>query len=104
MIEQQTRVVEELRSQLARSNSKKVKGKLDSAIKHLTELEAKQSVNIKHSPDKVGGAPVAPPRTESFGSPVVSGLPPPPPLPARNPLSVPGGETAPAPPPRNISN
>ena len=42
MIEQQTRVVEELRSQLARSNSKKVKGKLDSAIKHLSELEAKQ--------------------------------------------------------------
>ena len=33
----------------------------------------------------------------------MSGLPPPPPLPARNPLSVPGSETAPAPPPRNIS-
>ena len=42
MIEQQTRVVEELRSSLARSNSKKVKVKLDAAIKHLEELEAKQ--------------------------------------------------------------
>ena len=42
MIEQQSRVVEELRSSLARSNSKKVKVKLDSAIKHLSELEAKQ--------------------------------------------------------------
>ena len=38
-----------------------------------------------------------------MGSPsVVSGLPPPPPLPARNPLSV-AGEAAPAPPPRNIN-
>ena len=42
MIEQQSRVVEELRSSLDRSNSKKVKVKLDAAIKHLEELEAKQ--------------------------------------------------------------
>ena len=42
MIKQQSRVVEELRSSLARSNSKKVKVKLDAAIKHLSELEAKQ--------------------------------------------------------------
>ena len=57
------------------------------------------SVNMKHSPDKM--TPVAPPRSESMG--LVSGLPPPPPLPARNPKSE-AGETAPAPPPRNISS
>ena len=45
MIEQQSRVVEELRSSLARSNSKKVKLKLDSAIKHLTEVRL--SVSMK---------------------------------------------------------
>ena len=45
MIEQQSRVVEELRSSLARSNSKKVKVKLDSAIKHLREVRL--SVSMK---------------------------------------------------------
>ena len=53
MIEQQSRVVEELRSSLARSNSKKVRTKLDAALKSLQDLEAQQSVSLKHSPDRV---------------------------------------------------
>ena len=45
MIEQQSRVMEELGSSLARSNSKKVKLKLEPAIKHLTEVRL--SVSMK---------------------------------------------------------
>ena len=52
MIEQQSRVVEELRSSLARNNSKKVKTKLDAALKSLQDLEAQQSVSQKQSPDR----------------------------------------------------
>ena len=58
---------------------------------------------MKYSPDKT--TPVAPPRTESMGLGLelglVSGLPPPPPLPARN-SRLELSEAAPAPPPREI--
>ena len=62
MIEQQSRVVEELRSSLARSNSKKVRGKLDIALKSLQDLEAQQSVSLKQSPDRVQGSVPSTPR------------------------------------------
>ena len=58
MIEQQSRVVEELRSSLARSNSKKVRTKLDAALKSLQDLEAQQSVSLKQSPERVQGSSV----------------------------------------------
>lgn len=44
MVEQQSRVVEELRSSLARSNSKKVRAKLEAALAALSELESQQQV------------------------------------------------------------
>ena len=106
MIEQQTRVVEELRSSLARSNSKKIKNKLDDALKNLQALEAQQTVSLKQSPERLAPSlptspsgtfsplpPVAPPRSESMNS----GLPPQ--LPPRNKIDSPGAD-APAPPPR----
>ena len=62
MIEQQSRVVEELRSSLARSNSKKVRAKLDAALKSLQDLEAQQSVGLKQSPDRVQGSVPSTPR------------------------------------------
>jgi len=122
MVEQQSRVVEELRSSLARTNSKKTRTKLEVAVRNLQELET-QAANLKKSPDRVDGeaagrgtslptspsgpmspfTPVAPPRSESMGLPLIPGLPPP--LPARNPSKVDSpSEPAPQPPPRNLSN
>ena len=40
MVEQQHRVVEELKSQLARNNSKKTRTRLEAAVSQLAELEA----------------------------------------------------------------
>ena len=89
MIEQKTREVEELRSSLARSNSRKIRSKLDSALKSLAELEAQQqsSVTCVHSPERTllqaresftSLPPAAPPR------PDMSPVSPPPALPPRN--------------------
>ena len=88
MIEQQTREVEELRSSLARTNSKKIKNKLDVALKSLQDLESQQS-HAKQSPERsltssavsfVNLPPAAPPRPDSSPGGVSS----PPALPPRN--------------------
>jgi len=121
MVEQQTRVVEELRSSLARTNSKKIRTKLEAAVRSLQELET-QSANIKQgsSPERGDGGgrgsslptspsgplspfiPVAPPRSDSMCLPLTTGLPPP--LPARNNKVDSPSDPAPLPPPRNLSN
>ena len=60
MIEQQSRVVEDLRSNLARTNSKKTKNKLDAAMKNLQDLEAQKSVSLNQTPDRVPSLPSSP--------------------------------------------
>merc|ERR1719180_86243 len=105
MVEQQHRVVEELKSQLARNNSKKTRTRLEAAVSQLAELEAQASRlrGPSNSPEKSSGdpqwPPSPPPRPEPTGStagPV--GLPPP--LPSRNSVSSIVDLAAPLPPPR----
>ena len=104
MKEQQSREVEDLRSSLARTNSKKIKNRLDTALKSLQDLESQITSLTHSSPDRVSAVlpsspsntfsplpPLAPPRTESGA---------PPQLPPRNKVDQSAGDTAPAPPPR----
>jgi len=121
MVEQQARVVEQLRSSLARTDSRKTREKLDVAVSNLQELETRAS-NLKQSsspefrdpsgrgsslPTSPSGplspsTPVAPPRSESMCLPPITGLPPP--LPARNNSKLDSPlDPAPLPPPRNLS-
>jgi len=106
MVEQQHRVVEELKSQLARNNSKKTKTRLEAAVSQLAELEAQASRlrGSSNSPDKSPGDPSSsqwppspPPRPEPSSTGPV-GLPPP--LPSRNSVSSVVDLAAPLPPPR----
>jgi len=60
MIEQQSRVVEDLRSNLARTNSKKTKNKLDAALKNLQDLEAQKSSSSNQNTDRVPSLPSSP--------------------------------------------
>ena len=125
MVEQQHRVVEELKSQLARNNSKKTKTRLEAAVSQLAELEAQVAADLmrsqmtnlswqasrlrgsSNSPDKSPGDPSSsqwppspPPRPEPSSTGPV-GLPPP--LPSRNSVSSVVDLAAPLPPPRFIS-
>ena len=51
MVEQQSRVVEELRSSLARSHSKKVRTKLDAALKSLQDLNLQMCTKLESLPE-----------------------------------------------------
>jgi hypothetical protein len=106
MVEQQHRVVEELKSQLARNNSKKTRTRLEAAVSQLAELEAQASRlrGPSNSPDKSPVDPSSsqwppspPPRPEPTPTGPV-GLPPP--LPSRNSVSSVVDLAAPLPPPR----
>ena len=120
MVEQQHRVVEELKSQLARNNSKKTRTRLEAAVSQLAELEAQVNPKQKfpnnmtcsyqasrlrgtsNSPDKPAGdpqwPPSPPPRPEQT-TPGPVGLPPPS-LPPRNSVTSMADLGAPLPPPR----
>jgi len=104
MVEQQHRVVEELKSQLARNNSKKTRTRLEAAVSQLAELEAQASRlrGTSNSPDKPAGdpqwPPSPPPRPEQT-TPGPVGLPPPS-LPPRNSVTSMADLGAPLPPPR----
>ena len=105
MVEQQHRVVEELKSQLARNNSKKTRTRLEAAVSQLAELEAQASKlrGSSNSPEKTlpGDSsqwpPSPPPRPDPTPAGPV-GLPPP--LPSRNSVSSIADLAAPLPPPR----
>ena len=62
MVEQQHRVVDELKSQLARNNSKKTRTRLEAAVSQLAELEA-QVLGLQKLNDffhfMIAGEPIA---------------------------------------------